>query len=475
MLLNGFWQGLDRNGRVGLLVGASLIVIATAVGGYYVMRTDYQVLFADMSMQDTAAMVAELDRLKVPYKLGEGGSSILVDKDLVHKTRLALMGKDLPLHGAVGLELFNTTDFGMTEFAQKINYQRALQGELTRTVLSLPEVQDARVHLAFPEQGLFKQPDVHPKAAIYLTIKRNQNLVQEQVSGIQRLVAAAVPGIAMQDVTIVDQHGVALTRAVDAEGTDSGSRMDVKREFEKYLSHKVGEVLDRAFGAGQAIASVDVSLNMDRVRLTQESVVGAPNGEGRAASGVVLRERQVTQDSAQSDARGTGSTPRTGNTEREVEYQVGRRVEQIVRQPGSIQQLQVVALVRKQLDAEQIERLKRVVGAAAGISLARGDTVEVQTLEPDAPLVTARPLGLGSGEQAVNVPASVSVPEKTGSATSNQVVVAVSLVLGVAALAGIGYAHRSRRRIRTLTSEQRVVALRQIEQWLQEERSEEAA
>jgi flagellar M-ring protein FliF len=475
MLLNGFWQGLDRGGRVGALIGVSLIVIATAFGSYFILRTDYQVLFADLSMQDTAAMVAELDRLKIPYKLGDGGNSILVDRDLVHKTRLTLMGKDVPLHGAVGLELFNTTDFGMTEFAQKINYQRALQGELTRTILALPEVQDARVHLAFPEQGLFKQPDVHPKAAIYLTLKRNETLLKDQVNGIQRLVAAAVPGIAMQDVTIVDQHGVALTRAADAsEGAEAGSRIDIKREFEAYLSHKVGEVLDRAFGPGQAIASVDVTLNMDRVRLTQESVIGAPNGEGRSASGVVLRERHVTQDATPSDTRNASGAAHAGNTEREVEYQVGRRVEQIVSQPGSIQQLQVVTLVRKPLDAEHIEKLKRVVAAAAGISLTRGDTVEVQALGPEAP-----PQAPAATIVAPSTPSERVQTDGAGSAAdtamTSRVMASVSLILGLVAVCGIGYAYRSRRNNRALTIEQRTAALKQIEQWLKEEHREEAA
>jgi flagellar M-ring protein FliF len=473
MLLNGFWQGLDRGSRVGVLIGAALIVLATAAGGYFVLRTDYQVLFSDLSMQDTAAMVAELDRLKIPYKLGDGGNSILVDKDMVHKTRLTLMGKDVPLHGAVGLELFNTTDFGMTEFAQKINYQRALQGELTRTILSLPEVLDARVHLAFPEQSLFKQPDVHAKAAIYLTLKRNASLLKDQVNGIQRLVAAAVPGISMQDVTIVDQHGVALTRAVDpGEGGEGGSRMDIKREYENYLSHKVGEVLDRAFGPGEAIASVDVTLNMDRVRLTQESVLGAPNGEGHA--GVMLRERQVTQDGAP-DSKGASGTAHAGNTEHEVEYQVGRRVEQIVSQPGSIQQLQVVALIRKPLDAEQVDKLKRVVAAAAGISAARGDTVEVQGLDQEVPVRAQAPANPAPPVETEPAQAGTAATAQSGPLMTSQVLAVVSLILGAAAVAGIGYARRARRQVPALTADQKTAALKQIESWLKDERSEEVA
>ncbi|HZV65291.1 MAG TPA: flagellar M-ring protein FliF, partial [Telluria sp.] len=130
------WEGLDRRARVGAALGCVLIaglMVALAVWAY---RPDYQVLFADMAPRDAAAMSAELDKMKTPYQLGDDGNTILVPRDLVYKTRLKLMGKDVPLHGAVGFEVFNNADFGMTEFVQKVNYLRAVQGELTRTILS---------------------------------------------------------------------------------------------------------------------------------------------------------------------------------------------------------------------------------------------------------------------------------------------------------------------------------------------------
>jgi flagellar M-ring protein FliF len=470
-LLNKLWENLDRRGRIGMIAGAALIAGATAVGGYLMMRTDYQVLFADMSMQDTAAMVTELDRLKVPYRLGEGGTTILVDKESVHKTRLTLMGKDLPLHGAVGLELFNSTDFGMTEFAQKINYQRALQGELTRTILSLPEVRDARVHLAFPEQGLFKHPDLHPKAAVYLTLKNGDVLRPDQVNGIQRLVAAAVPGVAMQDVTMVDQHGVALTRVADTgEAAEGGSsRLDIKRDLENYLSRKVGAVLERAFGPGQVIASVDVSLDMDRVRLTEEKVVGAP-GEKGSAAGTIVREREVSQEgSAPLENAGVSVRNGNGSSEHEVEYQVGRRVQQIVSQPGSIQQIQVVALVRKPLDAEQVARLKRVVAAAAGTSAARGDTVEVQTFDQPTAAIS---------ERAPAVQPDVAGGTHFRVLPANAATVAAvlaGLLATIAAAAGIAWLRRPSSSVPALSHEERTAALQQIKLWLEDEHHKEAA
>ncbi|MFS2205173.1 flagellar basal-body MS-ring/collar protein FliF [Variovorax sp. Varisp36] len=382
-----FWQGLTQRARAGLIGGVLIIVLGVALAAWWVFRTEYQVLFSELKPQDAQAMTTELERLKIPYRLGDNGTAILVDKTTVHATRIKLMGKELPLQGAVGLELFNNTDFGMTEFAQKINYQRALQGELTRTIQSLAEVREVRVLLALPEQGLFKQATAKAKASITLTMRQGQMLRPEQVAGVQRLVAAAVPGMATQDVTIVDGHGVALTRA-DAGNGDvdaNAARLDLKRDTEAYLVRKVSAVLDRSFGQGQALASVDVTLNMDQIRTTTEDVLPAASRSGLQATGVVVREREVLRDGGGADTRAIDTAaPRAGSAQRDVEYAVGRRVEQVVSQPGSIRRVQVVAVVRKALDVAQEEQLRKVLAAAVGASIERGDTVVVQSLSSQA-------------------------------------------------------------------------------------------
>jgi len=194
---------MGSRARIAITVGVVLIIAATAGLGIWVYRTDYQVLFADVPARDAAAMTGELDRMKVPYQLADGGNTILVPREMVYKTRLKLMGSDIPLHGAVGFEVFNNADFGMTEFVQKVNYQRAVQGELTRTILSIDDIRSARVHLAIPEQGLFKKGGAKPKASVVVVMKPARTLAPEQVGGIQRLVAASVPDIAAPDVTIV--------------------------------------------------------------------------------------------------------------------------------------------------------------------------------------------------------------------------------------------------------------------------------
>ncbi len=481
-MFNAFWHNLSRSSRTSLIIGVTAIFLATAVLGYWLLKTDYQVLFSDMSAQDTASMIAELDKAKIPYKLSDSGTTILVDRDIVHKTRLKLMGKDLPLHGAVGLELFNNTDFGITEFAQKINYQRALQGEITRTILSLSEIRDVRVHLAIPEQGLFKQQNSHTKAAINVTLKQGESLRRDQINGIQRLVASSVPGISTQDVTIVDQHGVALTRPsqTDAEGDANSSSLELKTETENYISRKVTQVLDKTFGVGQAVASVDVNLNMDQIRSTQESVIAPPSRDGQAQTGVVLRERETVHEGNdvlenKGDSSGSG---RGGSSQREVDYQVGRKVEQVVSQPGSIRQLQVAVVVRKALNDDQIEQVRKIVAAAAGFSKERGDTVEIQSLtglvsSAESSMMTAdnsKSKDVGPSDERARVDTKIS----NGSTNSLQSIVvglALFLVLALAALIAL----LTRKRIlpnqkALLTNDQREKALFQIQNWLQHDK-----
>lgn len=470
-MIKEFWQSLGSAAKAGLVAGIVLIVGATIALALWIVRTDYEVLFSGLSSQDAAAMTAELDRMKQPYKLGPDGTTILVDKSTLHQTRLKLMSRDIPLHGAVGFELFNNNDFGMTEFAQKVNFQRALQGEITRTILSLSEVESVRVHIAFPEEGLFKREQSKAKASISLALKHGQSLRPEQVTGIQRLVSAAVPGVATQDVTIVNQQGVALTRAAAGDvQTDAPVQLELKKEIEQHLSRKVSQVLDRTFGAGRALASVDVTLDMNQVRVTTEEVTGPPAKGGDARTGVIVRERETVKDEA-APFSGRDNTA-GGSTHRETDYQVGRRVEQVVSQPGSIQQIQVVAVVKAPLDAHQLEQLKTLIGGAVGAQRDRGDTVVVQSLDG---------LGIAIKQEDVGAPASKSTADNSAPAQKSAVApvqaseqndriqTVLMALIGLVALSLVGLAWQRRARpatTRSLNPSQRQAALQKVQGWV---------
>lgn len=434
-----FWAGLGRGARAGLVLGALLIAALAIALGVWAYRPDYQVLFAEVAPRDAAAMTAELDKMKVPYELGENGTAILVPRPLVYKTRLALMGKDVPLHGAVGFEVFNNADFGMTEFVQKVNYLRAIQGELTRTILAIDGVQNARVHLALPDQGLFKKSAAKAKASVTVTMKPGQSLNPEQVAGIQRLVAASVTDIASGDVTVLDQHGVALTRVQgDEENGGSGAtQLDVKRSTEEYMMKKVAAVLDRTFGPGEAIASVDVALNLDRGKLTTEEVLPSKAGTSEnGPTGVVVRERQTLRDASPTGTNAAAAAA-GGTTSNEAEYQVGRRVEQLAIAGGTVRRMTVSVIVKQSLSDAQLDKLKEVVGLAVGFNAGRGDAIVVNSMDrlvaASAAPATAAPAMVDVA--AADVPAAAPGRAKPDQA-SVQVVIAV--LAGLLALVAVG-------------------------------------
>lgn len=459
-----WWITLGTRARAGLAASIGGVLAIVIAGGWWALHPEQAALFSDLQPQDAAVVTTELDKLKVPYALKDGGNTILVDAAQVHALRLKLMQKDLPLHGAVGFELFDNADIGMTEFAQKINYQRALQGELTRTILSFPEIRDARVHLALPEQSLFRQASARPKAAVTLALRAGQSLHAGQVRGIQRLVASAVPGLAPQEVTIVDRQGVALSRAADADedAGPSDARLDLKRETENYLSRKAGLVLEGMFGPGQAIASVDVTLDMDRLRITTEDVLAAPGAKAGAATGVLVRERESARDGPVSDAgAGDGRTPQGSSMQRDTEYQAGRRVEQIVSQPGAIRRLQVVALVRQVLTGAQREEVQRLVAAAVGAAAERGDAIVVQPVTriagADAASVSESPPARRPGEAAA---------DRTPGPDFAVRAAVLAAAAGIAALLAWRVSRRRARSRLALSARERDVALEQVQAWL---------
>jgi flagellar M-ring protein FliF len=427
--------------KAGILIGVLAIIGAMAALAMWAYRADYQVLFSDVAVRDAGAMTAELDRLKVPYQLTDGGATILVPKDLVYKTRLKLMSKDLPLHGAVGFEVFNNADFGMTEFVQKVNYLRAIQGELTRTIQSIDGIQAARVHLAIPEQGLFKKALTKPKASVTITTKAGHVLGADQIAGIQRLVAASVADIVSGDVTVLDQHGVALTRVAQADGGETSvTQLDAKRSTEDYLVKKVTDVLDRTFGAGTTVASVDVVLNLDQSKVTTEEVLPGRRGDA-APSGVLVRERLSSREgNTASPANAVASAKNNaGVVSTEADYQVGRRVEQLVVASGTVRRMTVAVLVKQPLSEMQIDKLKQVVASSLGLNPQRGDSVVVSSFnefyQPSLGAVAA------SGDAATLASATAALHADTRSARSgpargvNLFWVAGVVLVGIALLA----------------------------------------
>ena len=231
----------------------AVLVALAALGGaillfalwFFVVRTPYVTAFSNLESKDAVTIVAELERLKTPYKLADGGTSIRVPEDQVDTSRINILGGDLPLKGAVGFELFNKTDMGLTEFAQKINYQRALQGELARTIMSLDEIESARVHLSLPEAGIFERDKRVAKASVTVSTKLGGDIDRKVVHGIQKLVASAVPELDPANVAILDARGELLSDEAQGMGLPSPLQQQQSAK-DQYFAGRVREALQAA-------------------------------------------------------------------------------------------------------------------------------------------------------------------------------------------------------------------------------------
>lgn len=225
--------------QVAIVATGVVLLCAVFFAVYWlVLRKPYGVLFTNLRDMDAATIVGELDKKKIPYKLADHGATILVPEDQVDGTRLDVMSQDLPLKGMVGFELFNKSDMGLTEFAQKINYQRALQGELARTIMTLDGIETARVHLSLAEQTIFRGDRQPAKASVTLAPRTGRILSSATIRGVQRLVAAAVTDLKASDVVVLDGEGqiVSAEPSAQLDAGSSAAETDLSARVRRALS-----------------------------------------------------------------------------------------------------------------------------------------------------------------------------------------------------------------------------------------------
>jgi flagellar M-ring protein FliF len=476
------WKEWDEAQRRRVIAGGIAVAVLTVGLLVWALRPSYQALFTDLEMRDAAAIVDELKRMKVPYRLADSGTKILVEEKRVHETRLSLMGRGVPLSGGVGFEIFDNKDIGMTEYTQKINYQRALQGELARTVMAISQVKLARVHLVVAESSIFKRQYIKPKASVSLVLKPGAALSGDQIIGIQRLVAASVPGLEPGAVTVSDQGGVTLSAALEGdEGyAQISGKLKLKRNAEDYFVRKITAVLDRTFRPGQAIVSVDVDLNFDEVKRTAQTVIPV-NSDAGDESGAVVRKRQSVVRGAKGpvktvdgDASYSGGSPdMTSSTD--VEYELGKSIEQVVSSPGGIRRISVGLIVPK-MTPEQLQRVQSVVSMIVGYNAARGDAISIQPLDQ----ILAEEQGAAPSEQTVAAPAIKSSGMWQRLVNPPPVILTAILVLLGIVLGGLATLRFRRPSAAepdgsALTPAQRQARLTEIRGWLDAERSKGTA
>jgi flagellar M-ring protein FliF len=429
---------------------------------WWLGRPDYQVLFSDLAPRDAAVVVASLEKEKTPYLLADDGTTVMVDRAALYKTRMKMLSGGLDLKGTVGFELFNNAEFGMTEFAQKINYQRALQGELARTIMGFDEVQNARVHLVLPEGGLLRKRGEKAKASVWVTLKGGKELGPAQVMGIQRLIAASVPDMEVGAVTVLDERGIALSARETADHgmPSSDASLQLKKETENYLVQKVARILNGALGPDQAAVGVNVVLDMSSVKTMRETILG-----GSKDTGVLVRKReQLTGHDEDKGLQAEGIFPgdrppaRAGSKTTEAEYQVGKETQQMVLGAGSIKHISIGIATRNSLSDSTVDRLKEVIGMTIGLNPSRGDGIAFSTMDNVVPVPAVASVPVS--------PAPVSTPIR-----QNPVYGCLAALLLLSVVAGFWRYRRVNTQTHSLSQKEREQVLEQVKSWLNEEQA----
>lgn len=411
------WAGTNTAQRALLVVAVAAVLLGLGAVIFFTGAGDRVVLYAGLSEQDAAAVVAELRDRGIPYSLNETGNTIRVPRSEVAETRLLLAGAGLPHGGGPGFELFDRTEFGVTDFAQKVNFKRATEGELERTINRMQEVAYARVQLVMPEERVFGRDQSEPKASVFLALEPGRTLNRNQVRAVQHLVASAVERLSADNVTITDQHAQMLAAPTDSTSTAalSATQLEVQRAVERSMQAKVQHILDRVVGPGRSAVAVTLALDFDRVERTEESY--DPKSQVVRSEQVESEKSSETQPSTQggvgvtanlptaSAVTATGSSGSNSKSERIItNYEINKTVEHIVQSPGTIRSVSVSAVVdgtytepagggEKQYQPrsdEEMERLRKLVAAAVGTSVPA--TVEVLNVPLDTTVQEAETL-----------------------------------------------------------------------------------
>ena len=389
---------------------AILVLVAGGIASLFTMSLwlkapDYQLLYAKLTPSDAAQIVDVLKSDKIPYELSQGGQTIRIPASALYETRLKLAGEGLPQGGEVGMEIFEDSSLGMTEFLQKLNYQRALQGELSRTIKSLDAVDQARVHLVIPKDTLFLKEKPRGKASVTIKIKPGKTITSKQTQGIVHLVAASVEGINAQDVVVVDLKGNLLS----GDQASSGSAMRTSTNYqhklmvEKKLQDNIVRMLENALGEGTVIARVNADLDFETVdrteeifdpdsqvvrseQLVSEATLGAlPPGGVPGAQGLVPGGTGQTT---------AGSQPAKRDKENQTfNYEINKIVRQISKPVGMVKKISVAVLIDGTLSGdppayqartkEEMAKYLPIIKSAIGYDEKRGDQVQLENIQFD--------------------------------------------------------------------------------------------
>lgn len=411
-------SALDRSQRMRLGAGIALLVVAAVAAMVMGRQPDYKVLFSNLSDKDGGAIVAQLSQMNVPYKHADGGGAILIPAERVHDVRLRLATQGLPRGSVTGFELMETNRFGMTQFQERLNFQRGLEGELTRSIQALSSVQGARVHLALPNQNGFFREQQKPSASVLVSLHPGRILDRAQLAGIVHLVASSVPELAPSAVSVLDDTGKLLSQSPDAAGEEgiNAQQLLYVQQIEQQYARRIMEILEPVVGRNNVKAQVSAELDFSRTESTSEQfrpnqtpdsgairsqqVLESSGTANKAATGVP--GAVANQPPAPSVAPVNGANPAptaggqqgaeesTSKRESTTNYEVDKTVKVTRGNNWAIKRLSAAVVVNyqalaeekggaspKPLTPEQIEQMTGLVRETIGFNKERGDSVNL--------------------------------------------------------------------------------------------------
>jgi len=418
---NGWTQRMstmDRSQRMRLGVGIVLLVAVVLAAIVLGRQQDYRVLFANLSDKDGGAIVAQLTQMNVPYKHADGGGAILIPADRVHDVRLRLATQGLPKGSVTGFELMETSRFGVTQFQERLNFQRGLEGELTRSIQALASVQGARVHLALPNQNGFFREQQKPSASVLVSLHPGRVLDRAQLAGIVHLVASSVPELAPSAVSVLDDTGKLLSQTPDGgngEGVDAQQLLYVQ-QIEQQYARRIMDILEPVVGRNNVKAQVSAEVDFSQTESTSEQyrpnqtpdattirsqqVVESSGSANRTATGVPGAVANQPPGAAAAPINGANPAPTAAGQQQGTEeatrkresitnYEVDKTVRVTRGNNWAIKRLSAAVVVNHQsaeergkvvtkaLSPEQIEQMTALVRETIGYNRERGDSVNL--------------------------------------------------------------------------------------------------
>jgi flagellar M-ring protein FliF len=405
------WGKLNASARVNIGLAAAAVIGLVIVLVWWGGRPNFVVLWSNLTGEDVTSIVSELKDRRVPYQIANGGTTIRVPSSQVNELRIELAGRNLPSAGGVGFEIFDRPNLGVTEFVQRVNYERALNTELARTISKIDNVRSARVRVTLPEEALFAEERKEPTASVLVSLTRPGALSPAQVNAILHLVATSVEGLKESNIAIVDSQGNVLAAPTDDKdwvGALTNKQLAALRDFEKYKEDKAKEALGKVLKQRKYLVAVGATLDFDEVKEEKleynEGILRSEETSSETSTSSQKLPRGVPGVTAGLPAPGETSTTPSTSTDKTSEqttttFELPETYTSTKKAPGTVKKLLVAALIEGRyqtsegstektyvpLEPAEIERYRQIIAGAVGLDETRGDTITVT----DAPFEEA--------------------------------------------------------------------------------------